>query len=89
MDLPQILLLIVIIILSIILTIIGVQLIGLLRDSKSTLKRLDNVLEDIEFLTRNLTSSSSTLGHISDGLKSGMELVGTLTQLFNKSSKKK
>lgn len=89
MDLPQILLLIVIIILSIILTIIGIQLIGLLRDSRTTLKRLDNVIEDVEFLTRNLTKSSSTLNHISDGIKSGMKLVGTITQLFNKPSKKK
>lgn len=88
MDLPQIFLLVVIIVISVILTIIGVQIIGLLRETRETVRRLDKILEDAEFLTRNLTKSSSTIAHISDGLKSGVQLVGTISQLFSDKKKK-
>lgn len=87
MDLPSTFLLIIISILSIILIIVGIQLIGLIRDAKETLEKLDNILEDVGFLSRSLTQSSSTLTHLSEGLKSGMQLVGTITQLFNKEKK--
>ncbi len=89
MDLPQILLLIVIIALSVILTVIGIQMIALLKEARITLKKLDILLEDVGYLTRNLTRSSSTLGQLSEGLKSGMQLVGTIAKLISTPRKKK
>ena len=88
MDLPQILLLVIIVVIAVILTVIGVQLINLLKEAKTTLKKLDNILSDVEFLTNNLTRSSTTLSHLSEGLKSGMQLVGTIAQLVSAKKKK-
>lgn len=89
MDLSQTLLLIIIIVISVILTIIGVQVIIILKDAKQTLRRMDNILEDTEYLTRNLTRSSATLTHLADGLKSGMQLVATITEIVSSKPKSK
>jgi hypothetical protein len=64
MDLPQIILLIVIIVVSAILIIIGIQIIGLLKDAKETLHKTDLILEDVGFLSRSLTHGSSTISHL-------------------------
>ena len=44
MDLPQIILLIVIVVVSAILIVIGIQIIGILKDAKSTLHKADLIL---------------------------------------------
>lgn len=89
MDLPQTLLLIVIVVISVILTVIGLQIVIILRDAKHTLKRVDDILEDAQYLTRNLTKSSDSLNHLSEGFKSGMKLVGTITDLISSKSRAK
>ena len=88
MDLPQILLLVVIVVISVILVVIGVQIIGLLRDAKETLKKTDAILDDLGFLSRTLTRSGGTIGHMVSGLESGVQLVGMLTKLVAPKSKK-
>lgn len=82
MDLPQIILLVVIIIVSVILIVIGIQIIGLLKDAKATLKKTDLILEDVGFLTRSLSRGSSTISHLFTSLESGMQLVGMVTKLL-------
>lgn len=88
MDLPQILLLIVIIVVSVILVIIGIQIIGLLKDAKESLKKADLILEDVGFLSRSLTRGSSTISHLFTSLESGLQLVGMFTKLVVPKSKK-
>lgn len=88
MDLPQILLLIVIIVVSVILVVIGIQIIGLLKDAKETLKKADLILEDVGFLSRSLTRGSSTISHLFTSLESGMQLIGLVTKLIVPKSKK-
>lgn len=88
MDLPQILLLIVIIVVSVILVIIGVQIIGLLKEARVSLKKADIILEDLGFLSRSLTRGSSTISHLFTSLESGMQLVGLVTKLISPKSKK-
>lgn len=82
MDLPQILLLTAIFVISIILTIIGVQIIILLRDTRETLKRADHLLGDLEFLSRSLTRAGGSLSHLSTGLQSGMQIVTLISSLL-------
>ncbi len=89
MDLSQTLLLIIIVVISVILTVIGIQVIIILRDAKHSLRRVDNILEDTEYLTRNLTRSSATFAHLTEGLKSGMQLVSTITEIVSSKSKSK
>lgn len=88
MDLPQIILLIVIVVVSGILIVIGVQIIGLLKDAKSTLHKADLILEDVGFLSRSLTRGSSTLTRMFTSLESGLQLVGMLTKLVTPKNKK-
>lgn len=88
MDLPQIILLLVIIVVSVILIIIGVQIIGLLKDAKETLKKADLILEDVGFLSRSLTRGSSTISHMFTSIESGLQLVGMVTKLIVPKSKK-
>lgn len=88
MDLPQTLLLVVIIAVSVILIIIGIQIIGLLKDAKETLKKTDMILEDVSFLSRSLTRGSSTISHLFTSLESGMQLIGMVTKLVTPKSKK-
>ncbi len=88
MDLPQIILLIVIMVVSTILIIIGIQIIGLLKDAKETLKKTDLILEDVSFLSRSLTRGSSTISHLFTSLESGLQLVGMVTKLISPKGKK-
>lgn len=88
MDLPQTILLLVIIVVSVILIVIGVQIIGLLKDAKSTLHKADLILEDMSFLSRSLTRGSSTISHLFTSLESGMQLVGMVTKLISPKNKK-
>lgn len=88
MDLPQIILLIVIVVVSSILIVIGVQIIGLLKDAKETLRKADMIIEDVGFLSRSLTRGSSTLSHLFTSLESGMQLVGMVSKLIVPKSKK-
>lgn len=88
MDMPQIILLIVITFVSIILVIIGIQIIGLLKDAKETLRKADLILEDVGFLSRSLTRGSTTISHLFNSLESGMQLVGMVTKLVSPKSKK-
>ncbi len=88
MDLPQVILLIVIVVVSVILIVIGVQIIGLLKDAKESLRKADLILEDVGFLSRSITRGSSTLSHMFTSLESGVQLVGMLTKLVTPKSKK-
>lgn len=88
MDLPQIILLIVIVVVSVILIVIGIQIIGLLKDAKVTLKKADLILEDVGFLSRSLTRGSSTLTHMFTSMESGIQLVSMFTKLLAPKSKK-
>ncbi len=88
MDLPQIILLTVIVIVSAILIVIGIQIIGILKEAKETLHKTDQILDDVNFLTRSLTRGSSTLTHMFTSLESGVQLVGMLTKLVAPKNKK-
>lgn len=89
MDLSQIILLTIIVAVGVILIVIGVQIIGLLKDAKETLRKTDLVIEDLGFLTRSLTRGGTALGNMVTSLQSGMQLVGLVTKVLapNKSKR--
>lgn len=88
MDLPQIVLLTIIVAVGVILIVIGVQIIGLLKDAKETMHKADLVLEDVGFLTRSLTRGGTALGNMLTSLQSGMQLVGLVTKVLAPKDKK-
>lgn len=89
MDLPQTLLLVAIFVISILLTLIGVQIIMFLRDARETLKKTDRLVSDLEFLSGSLIRTSSGFSHLATGLESGMKIVGLVSSLLTNKSKKK
>ncbi|MFH2019165.1 MAG: hypothetical protein ABII80_00910 [bacterium] len=89
MDLPQTILLIAIFVISIILTIIGVQIIMLLRDARETLKKTDHLVSNLEFLSGSFMRTSTGFSHLASGLESGMKMVGLVSSLLTSKSKKK
>lgn len=89
MDWIQIIILVAIILTSSILVIVGVQLIFILQDAKSSLRKLDNVLGDIEFMSHNLTRSSISIGHLIDSVKGTIELAGAATKVVSALTTKK
>lgn len=89
MDLPQILILIAIFVITVILTVIGVQIIILLRDARETLKKADHVVNNLDFLTSSLTRSTNMFSHLSTSLQSGMQIVGIVSKMLNSSKKNK
>lgn len=88
MDLPQIVLLVIIVAVGVILIVIGIQIIGLLKDAKETMRKADLVLEDVGFLTRSLTRGGTALGNMLTSLQSGMQLVGLVTKVLAPKDKK-
>jgi L-asparagine transporter-like permease len=89
MDISQIILLVVILLVSVVLIIIGIQLIFILKDTKKTLSKVDNILGDVEFMSRNLTRSSLTVGHLVDSVRNGLELAGVATKALSSLTSKK
>ena len=89
MDLPQIVLLVIIVAVGVILIVIGVQIIGLLKDAKETMRKADLVLEDVGFLTRRLPRGGTALGNMLPSLQSGMQLVGLVTKVLAPTKSKK
>lgn len=84
MDLPQILLLTAIFVISIILTVIGVQIMILLRDARETMKKADHLIDNLDFLSSSIVHSSSTFSHLSTSLQSGLQIVGLVSKLLSK-----
>lgn len=88
MDLPQVLILTAIFILTVILTIIGVQIITILRDARDTLRKADHVLDNVDFLTTSLTRGSHGFAQLASSLQSGLQVVNLVTRLLGSSKKK-
>lgn len=88
MDLPQILLLTAIFVLTVILTIIGVQVINILRDARDTLHKVDRVVDNLDFLTTSMVRTGSAFAHLGSSLQSGLQLAGLVTKLLVKPKKK-
>lgn len=88
MDLPQLLLLLAIVTLTVVLTIIGIQLFFLLKESRETLRKADHIVDNLDFLTGSLVRTSSTFSHLSSSLQSGMQLVGLVSKLVSNKGKK-
>lgn len=66
-DIIQIVLLSVIVLLSIVLIILGVQVFFILRDLRQTVKKTNKVLDDIDLISENIAKPISSLGDFFEG----------------------
>ena len=88
MDWVQVLLLIVIVGVGVMLAVIGVQIVGILKEARVTLHKIDLITEDVGFLTRSVVRGSSTLTHLTNSMESGIQLIGLVTKLVSGKGKK-
>lgn len=78
MDTAQILLLVVIVILSIVLIILGVQIFFILRDFQKTVKKANKVLDDTGVITESISGPVSNLSMLTSGIKAGAFIASLL-----------
>ena len=74
-DPAQIALLLVIVILSILLIILGIQVFFILRDFRKTISKANKVLDDTSQITESVSGPISSLSTLAMGLKTGASLA--------------
>lgn len=75
LTLTQTLLIIVIVVLTSLLTVVGVQLVFILKEVRKTLVHVNQVLDQADHAIARITAPAQTLIHLVDGLKQGAKLV--------------
>ena len=85
MDPAQILLILVIIILTILLVVLGIQVYFVLKELRITLRKVSNVLDNTDEITRSIANPISSLSTLLMGLKAG----GSLSRIIKKVSEDK
>jgi ABC-type sulfate transport system permease component len=83
MDTAQILLLVVVIVLTFLLLILGIQVFFILKEFKDTIAKLNKVLDDAGVISESVSTPIASLSTIVTGVKTGMSLAS----LFRKKKK--
>jgi hypothetical protein len=83
--LNQILLFLVVTILTTLLTLSGIQVVGILKELRETLRKANKSMDDFNLITNSVAKPVSGVSGFLMGLKSGTDVVN----LFLKSRKKK
>jgi hypothetical protein len=86
-DPAQIALFLVIIVLSVLLLILGVQVFFILRELRQTVAKANKVLDDTGLITESVSGPISTLSTLAMGLKTGATVASILNFKKKKSSK--
>lgn len=78
MDSAQIVLLFVIIVLTILLLILGMQVFFILREFRKTVMKANKVLDDTSAITESISGPISTLSSLATGVKAGTSILSFL-----------
>ena len=85
MDTTQILLTVVVTVLTILLSIIGVQIVFILSEVRKAFEKMNKMLDDAGLVTGGISRSVSGMSGMFEGLKAGLNLVN----LFGKKKSSK
>jgi hypothetical protein len=86
-DLTQTLLVIVIVILTTIMTIIGIQFILILRDIRRLFLRFNGLIDRVEVTIASIAQPVAGISNLMEGLKQGVGVVEKLTSLLGRREK--
>ncbi len=75
MDITQILLLVVISVLTILLVVIGIQVVHILKEIRKSLQKMNKMLDDAVSVTGGVSRSLKGATGLVEGLKTGLSLV--------------
>ena len=77
-DVAQIVIFVVIVLLTILLLVLGVQVFIILREVRVTVKKANKVLEDAGMISENLSGPIASISTWSTGIKTGSSLLKLL-----------
>lgn len=80
-DLAQFLIFIVILVLTILLVVLGVQVFFILRDLKETISKANKVLDNTSEITESVSTPLSNFSSVISGLKTGASFVALLKKV--------
>ena len=75
MDTAQILLLSVVVLLSVLLLILGIQVFLILREFKKTISKINRILDDAAVLTESISAPIENFSSLLAGIKTGISFV--------------
>ena len=78
MELTQVLLVIVVVVLTGILSLVGVQLFLILKEVRLSIRKLNKILEDAGVVSESVAKPAASLSGFLTGLKGGADLVKLL-----------
>lgn len=82
-DFNQILLIVIIVILTGILTFVGIQIIILLKQIQKTVAKANQVLDQLQTLIQKIGNPGQSFNNIVSGIKQGANLVEIIRQLIH------
>lgn len=88
MDILQIALVFLILLLSILLTILGLQVFFILKDLRKSLDKLDAVLSDAQSVADNIQKPVRAAAEVVEAIESGVKAVKAVATRSDKSSKR-
>lgn len=88
MEIGQIIFLTSAVVLTVVLTAVGVYLILTLRELRSTLKKVNIVMDSAEHKFAAIIQPLQNLGGIAAGVRTGIQVFETFVQWMNKEKKK-
>jgi hypothetical protein len=87
MDAAQILLLVVVVVLSFILLILGIQIFFILREFKRTISKVNKVLDDTGSITESVSAPIASLSSVLTSVKLGSALLKMIQKKKTKHTK--
>jgi hypothetical protein len=84
MDITQIVIIISILAITTILVLVGISIINLLKELKTTIFKTNLILDDAKVITSSVAQPVSTLAEVFAGVKTG---IATFNTFFNKNKK--
>jgi len=84
MDSAQIILIIVIILLTGLLSVLGVQVFFILKELRKTVSKANKVLDNTNVITQSVSSPISSLSSIAAGVKTGATFISLFKKIISK-----
>jgi len=82
MESAQIVLLLVIVVLTVLLTVLGIQVFLILREFRKTVDKANKVLDDTGIITESLSTPISTLSSLVMSIKTGISFANWLKKTY-------
>lgn len=77
----QLLIFVVILVLTILLVVLGVQVFFILKELRKTIQKTNKVLDDAELITQSIANPVTSLSSLIMGLKTGANMAGIVKKV--------